>query len=51
MYDSKLYWRLLILVSAVSGYISISAFISLLGIPKRITSSAIRENNIKRLNQ
>ena len=30
------------LASAITGYISISAFVSLLGIPIRITSSVIR---------
>ena len=32
----------LILASTITGYISISAFASLLGIPIRITSSAMR---------
>ena len=41
MYNSKSYWHFLILVSAINGCISISAFGSLLGIPIGITSSAI----------
>ena len=36
--------HLLILASIITGYISISAFASLLGIPVVITSSAIRLN-------
>ena len=34
--------HLLIVISAITGCVSISAFISLVGIPIRITSSAIR---------
>ena len=42
MYNSKLYWTLfLILGSTITGYISIAAFTSLLGIPIGITSSSI----------
>ena len=39
-YIEQLYW-ILILASAIAGYISISAFTSSLGIPIEITSSAI----------
>ena len=41
MYNSKLYWSVLNLVSAVIGCFSIPAFASLVGIPIGITSSAI----------
>ena len=39
-YIEQLYW-ILILASAIAGYISISAFASSLGIPIEITSSVI----------
>ena len=39
-YIEQLYW-ILILASAIAGYISISAFTSSLGIPIEITSSVI----------
>ena len=38
-------WHFLILVSAITGCISISSFASLFGIPIRITSSAIGLKN------
>ena len=41
MYNSKLYWTLLILASTITGCVSISAFDSLIVIPIRIASSAI----------
>ena len=43
--------NLLILVSAVTGCVSISAFASLVGIPIDITSSAVRIKILVRLLQ
>ena len=42
MYNSKSYWTTFILSFPITGYISISAFASLLGIPIRTASFAIR---------
>ena len=44
LHNSTLYWRLSYLGSTVTGYISISAFASLVDIPIRVTSSAIGLN-------
>ena len=41
MYDSELYWILIILGSTITGCVSISAFASLVGIPIWIASSEI----------
>ena len=41
LHNSKLYEHFLILTSAITGFISISAFASLFGIPVGITSSEI----------
>ena len=41
MYDSELYWILIILGSTITGCVSISAFASLVGIPIEISSSAV----------
>ena len=40
MHDSKLYWTLSHLASTITGYVSISALASLVGIPIKITLSA-----------
>ena len=41
MYNSKLYWIRFHLASAITGYISISAYASLLDITIGVTSSTI----------
>ena len=41
LYGSKLYWKTTILISAITGSISITAFGSLFGIPIGVEISAV----------